>query len=134
MEAPPNDSGEINPVTKNVQLKTVENDDSRSQLASAVKSAPGVPDESSGYLYDDIGNRTSSTENGTTRAYTSNSLNQYTAITNPAVSPANDGFEIELVEYKDGKVIRRIADLTTLGATHEQILKFKQTSPNMVLP
>ena len=37
--------------------------DSRSQLASAVKSVPGVPDESFGYLYDDIGNRTSSTEN-----------------------------------------------------------------------
>ena len=108
--------------------------DSRSQLASAVKSLPGVPDESFGYLYDDIGNRTSSTEGGVTRAYTANNLNQYTAITNPAVSPAHDGFEIELVEYKEGKVIRRIADLTTLGATHEQILKFKQTSTNMVLP
>ena len=31
--------------------------DSRSQLASAVKSVPGVPDESFGYLYDDIGNQ-----------------------------------------------------------------------------
>ncbi len=65
--------------------------DSRSQLASAVKSVPGVPDESSGYLYDDIGNRTSSTENGITRAYTANCLNQYTAVTNPSVSPAHDG-------------------------------------------
>ena len=78
-------------MTKNVQLKTVENDDSRSQLVSAVKSLPGVPDESSGYLYDDIGNRTSSTEEGVTRAYTANCLNQYTAITNPSVSPTHDG-------------------------------------------
>ena len=54
-------------------------------------SLPGVPDESFGYLYDDSGNRTSSTEGGVTRAYTANNLNQYTAITNPAVSPAYDG-------------------------------------------
>ena len=60
-------------------------------FVSTVKSLPGVPDESFGYLYDDIGNRTSSTENGTTRAYTANSLNQYTAITNPSVSPTHDG-------------------------------------------
>ena len=40
--------------------------DSRSQLSSAVKSLPGVPDESFGYLYDDIGNRTSSTEGTST--------------------------------------------------------------------
>ena len=50
-----------------------------------------MPDESFGYLYDDSGNRTSSTEDGVTRAYTANNLNQYTAITNPAVSPAHDG-------------------------------------------
>ena len=78
-------------MTKNVQLKTVENDESRSQLASAVKSLPGVPDETFGYLYDDIGNRTSSTEGGATRLYTSNNLNQYTAITNPSVAPTHDG-------------------------------------------
>ena len=32
------------------------------------------------YAYDSIGNRTSSTENGITKTYTTNSLNQYTAI------------------------------------------------------
>ena len=65
--------------------------DSRSQLSSAVKSVGGTPTDAFGYLYDDIGNRTSSTEGGVTRAYTANNLNQYTAITNPSVSPTHDG-------------------------------------------
>ena len=32
-----------------------------------------------------------STEGAATRLYTANNFNQYTAITNPAVSPAHDG-------------------------------------------
>jgi RHS repeat-associated protein len=43
------------------------------------------------YGYDVIGNRlTSTVGTATARAYTSNALNQYTAITNPAASPAHD--------------------------------------------
>ena len=47
----------------------------RSELASAQVGANAY-----GYTYDTIGNRISVTENSSTRAYTSNELNQYTSI------------------------------------------------------
>lgn len=43
------------------------------------------------YAFDPIGNRLSSQEGtSTARAYTSNALNQYTAMTNPSASPTHD--------------------------------------------
>lgn len=55
--------------------------------------APGtsVPAEDFSYTFDNIGNREDSTAGtASTRAYTVDSLNQYTAITNPSVSPTHD--------------------------------------------
>ena len=53
----------------------------RSELVSSAR-AGGSPSPATEheYAYDPIGNRTSSSDLGTTRAYTANSLNQYTGL------------------------------------------------------
>jgi len=61
---------------------------SRRELTGA--SAQNDQTYSYGYNYDNIGNRVDATESGLSKAYTSNNLNQYTSVTNPAQSPAYD--------------------------------------------
>ena len=53
----------------------------RSELVSSARTG-GAPSPATEHecAYDSIGNRTSSSELGTTRAYTANSLNQYTGL------------------------------------------------------
>ena len=63
----------------------------RSELVLAAKNAEDAKEHE--YGYDDIGNRTSSSDLGTTRAYTANSLNQYTEIsTLRASAPPRETF------------------------------------------
>jgi len=71
--------------------------DAYGQVTAAHKYTSGnapVPGQQFDYAFDPIGNRTTSTstETGTsvTRNYTSNQLNQYTAIDNPAANPTYD--------------------------------------------
>lgn len=55
--------------------------------------SPGssIPAQDFDYDYDKIGNRVDSTDGtASTRVYTTNNLNQYTAITNPSDSPTHD--------------------------------------------
>ena len=66
----------------------------RSELVSSARTggAPSPATEHE-YAYDPIGNRTSSSDLGTTRAYTSNNLNQYTGI--------SDGVDTFVPQFDD---------------------------------
>ena len=59
----------------------------RSELTNAVAAVDS--DYHYDYDFDDIGNRETSYERGTNYAYTANSLNQYTAITDVAATPSS---------------------------------------------
>ena len=68
----------------------------RNELTSATKlggqaSVPATPEYA--YQYDDIGNRITSTDLGTNRTYTANSLNQYSAITTSDLGLQASSFE-----------------------------------------
>ncbi|MGD8450865.1 MAG: RHS repeat-associated core domain-containing protein [Phycisphaerae bacterium] len=56
--------------------------DDQGQLTHAELSStdPEIPDQDLTYVYDDVGNRTQTTENGVVTDYTPNNLNQYTAV------------------------------------------------------
>ena len=54
--------------------------DSFNQVTAGVLSDGNTPVSSHTYAYDLIGNRTSSADNGVTRSYTANNLNQYTEV------------------------------------------------------
>ena len=54
--------------------------DNFNQVTSGVLSNGNDPVSSHSYVYDLIGNRTSSTDNGAVKAYTANTLNQYTEV------------------------------------------------------
>ena len=60
----------------------------RSELVLSAKNAEDAKEHE--YAYDPIGNRTSSSDFGTARAYTANSLNQYTLRTDPEAAFAYD--------------------------------------------
>ena len=63
--------------------------DALGQVIGGVKRATdgtALPGYTFGYVFDDIGNRTSTTENGAVSAYTANDLNQYTSRTVPGVA------------------------------------------------
>ena len=63
----------------------------RSELVLAAKNAEDAKEHE--YAYDPIGNRQTSSDLGTTRAYTANSLNQYTEIsTLRASAPPRETF------------------------------------------
>jgi RHS repeat-associated protein len=62
--------------------------DSLGQVTAAVKKLPGgegVTGLAANYTYDDIGNRVTSTSNGSSASYTTNTVNQYTQRTVPGV-------------------------------------------------
>ena len=58
----------------------------RNELISAAKNAEGAKELEYAYRYDDIGNRITSLDLGTNRTYVANNLNQYTSISNSALS------------------------------------------------
>ena len=58
----------------------------RSELVSGTKDTAATNLTEYAYQYDDIGNRLSSLDLGTNRTYIANSLNQYTSISNSALS------------------------------------------------
>jgi RHS repeat-associated protein len=60
----------------------------RSEVTSAVSANLATYDY--GYEFDPIGNRITSRRGAEARSYTSNNLNQYTAIDNPAATPSYD--------------------------------------------
>lgn len=59
----------------------------RSELISAAKNTEDAKIIEYQYQYDDIGNRITSFDLGTNRTYVANNLNQYTSISNSAISP-----------------------------------------------
>ncbi len=66
----------------------------RNELTSATKTGgPQSPAAEYAYQYDDIGNRITSTDLGINRAYTANSLNQYSAITTSDFGLQTSSFE-----------------------------------------
>ena len=62
-------------------------------VGRAAPSAPSADTLEYAYQYDDIGNRITSTDLGTNRTYTANSLNQYSAITTSDLGLQTSSFE-----------------------------------------
>ena len=99
----------------------------RNELTSATKtggpaSVPATPEYA--YQYDDIGNRITSTDLGTNRTYTANSLNQYSAITTSDLGLQTSSFEpqfdadgIFAEGYAYDALGRRAATTTREGTT-----------------
>ena len=67
--------------------------DATGQLTHAefVSTNPLIPHQDLTYLYDELGNRIATIENGVTTAYTTNNLNQYTAVGDATLTYDADG-------------------------------------------
>jgi RHS repeat-associated protein/uncharacterized repeat protein (TIGR01451 family) len=83
--------------------------DDLGQLTHAVfaSTAPDIPDQNLAYVYDEVGNRKCTVENGVTNQYTANNLNQYTQ-----VGATNFTFDA------DGNLIRQVPPQGTTTHTY----------------
>ena len=93
-------------------------------VGRAAPSAPSADTLEYAYQYDDIGNRITSTDLGTNRTYTANSLNQYSAITTSDLGLQTSSFEpqfdadgIFAEGYAYDALGRRVATTTREGTT-----------------
>ncbi len=84
--------------------------DDLGQLVHAVFAsvAPHIANQDLGYVYDSVGNRTQTIENGVTTSYTANSLNQYVS-----VGQTNYTFDA------DGNLIGEVSPLGTTTYTYD---------------